>query len=145
LILSKVSNQVQSQARVELVEEHIRAENLHDLHRVMDTFGQLPTLDSNGQAYRGSEGIRAVYEELVGAFLDLRIDIKQRYASEEAVVLEILISGKHTGAWQGIPATGRAIEIPACGIFAFDEAGKIESERAYIDGALLLWQLGILS
>jgi hypothetical protein len=52
--------------------------------------------------------------------------------------------GKHTNTWQGIPATNREFEVPACAVFDFDDKGKVASERVYFDGALLLRQLGVL-
>jgi SnoaL-like polyketide cyclase len=56
----------------------------------------------------------------------------------------MILSGKHTGDWQGIQATGRGFEIPACAIFTFDEDGRLAGERVYFDMALLLKQIGVL-
>jgi hypothetical protein len=51
---------------------------------------------------------------------------------------------EHANAWQGIPATGKRIEVPICAVFPFDQAGNLTGERVYLDGAMMLKQLGIL-
>ena len=55
----------------------------------------------------------------------------------------MIISGTHMGAWRGLPATGRRISFPLCGIFTFDPQNRILGEKIYYDRATLLKQLGI--
>src|SRR5688500_4345418 len=66
------------------------------------------------------------------------------HAGEEAIPMEVVLSGTYTGTWFGIPPTGRRFEIPACAIFIFDEHDKIAGERSYFDSALMLRQMGLL-
>ncbi len=54
-----------------------------------------------------------------------------------------MISGTHTGDWRGLPATGRKVSFPLCGIFTFDPGGRILGEKIYYDRASVLKQLGI--
>ena len=141
--------QDQREARLKLVEEHVRAENAHDLDAIMETFGHQATFMLNGLSLNNRENIRALYDGFgfseQGGFSNLKAEVKQQHVSDEAITLEIVLSGKHTSEWQGIPATGREFEIPACAIFAFDGEGKLAGERVYFDGALLLKQLGVLA
>ena len=44
-------------AKVELVEEHIRAENTQDLARTMATFGKHPNFAVNNTWYRGRDQV----------------------------------------------------------------------------------------
>ena len=46
-------------------------------------------------------------------------------------------------AWRGLPATGRRVEIPLCGVYTFDENDRLAGERIYYDRATVLQQLGI--
>jgi steroid delta-isomerase-like uncharacterized protein len=142
-------NQDQIEARLQLVEEHIRAENAHDIDGLMKTFGERPTFVLNGDTFTGQESIRALYEDFgfggQGNFANVQVKVKQRYVSDDAIILEVTLSGEHTNTWQDIPATGRRVEVPICAIFQFDEDGKLAGEWVYLDGALLLRQLGVLS
>jgi hypothetical protein len=63
--------------------------------------------------------------------------------TDESVILEVTLSGTHTGTWRGLPGTGREVEFPVCSVFAFDDHGKIAGERIYYDRATVLRQLGI--
>lgn len=62
--------------------------------------------------------------------------------SERCVVMEFTFRGIHQAEWQGIPATGKAVEIPMCVIYDL-EKGKITQGRLYYNGASMLRQLSI--
>jgi steroid delta-isomerase-like uncharacterized protein len=132
-------------ARLALVEEHVHHENQHDLDGIMETFGaeawyDVEPLDEHRD---GRSGVRTYYEDLIRALPDLHIDIHRRHVTDECVILEVTLSGTHTGTWRGLPGTGRALEFPVCSVFAFDDQGKIAGERIYYDRATVLRQLGI--
>ena len=131
--------------RLALVEEHVQQENRHDLEGIMATFGADPWYDNEpvDEHHHGRDGVRAHYEELVGALPDLHIDIHQRHVTDDDVILETTITGTHEGTWRGLPGTGRSVEFDACAVFAFDDQGKLAGERLYYDRASLLRQLGI--
>jgi steroid delta-isomerase-like uncharacterized protein len=143
------SNQPQLEPRLRIVEEHIRAENDGDLDGIMSTFGDHPTFVLNSDAIAGHEGIRGFYEGFGfggrGGFSDVHVDERQRHITDEVVILEVMVTGKHTNTWQGIPATGKSFEVPLCAVFSFDDEGKLAGERVYMDGGLLLKQLGVLA
>jgi len=42
---------------------------------------------------------------------DLHIEVLRRHASNDAVVVEAVITGHHLGAWRGLPPTGRPIRF----------------------------------
>ena len=132
-------------ARLAVVDEHVRCENRHDLDAVMATFGADAHYDDAPWADRraGRDGVRAYYGELLAALPDLEIDVKSRHAAAECVVLEVVIRGTHLGPWRGLPATGRRVEFPLCGVFTFDATNRLEGERIYYDRASVLRQLGL--
>jgi len=131
--------------RLQLVEKHVELENRHDLEGILDTFGRdAHYYDEPWADYRvGRDSVRAYYAELIGAVSDLHIDILHSYVTGEAVILEVMISGTHTGAWRGLPGTGKSIRFPLCGIFTFDPEDKLRAERIYYDRASVLRQLGV--
>jgi steroid delta-isomerase-like uncharacterized protein len=134
-----------SAARLRLVEEHVRLENAHDLDGIMGTFGTTAHYDDlpYGAHYKGHDAVRAFYGELLRAIPDLRIEIQRRHAAADAIVLEVLIRGRHLGPWRGLPATGRQLEFPLCAVFTFDEEDRLAGEKIYYDRATVLAQLGV--
>src|SRR5580704_16288286 len=115
------SNSVTS-ARLRIVEEHVKLENQHDLDGIMGTFGKVARYDDEpwGAHYCGREEVRSFYAQLLRAVPDMHIAIQRRYLSEDAIILEVIISGQHLGTWRGLPATGCRVSFPVCGIFTFD-------------------------
>src|SRR6188472_2924231 len=100
-------------ARVAVVDDHLRAENRGDLDAVMATFGQHAKYEDQpwGDCRSGREQVREYYAELLAALPDLAIDVRHRHVSDHAIVLEVEIRGTHLGAWRGLPATGRSVRL----------------------------------
>ena len=132
-------------ARLAVVEEHVRLENAHDLEGVLGTFGDTARYDDEawGEHYEGRGGVRQFYQQIMAALPDLEIEIKRRHVTPEAVLLEVVIRGTHLGAWRGLPATGRRIEFPLCGVYTFDPDDRLAGERIYYDRGTVLRQLGV--
>lgn len=132
-------------ARSRLVEEHVRFENNHDLDGIMGTFGAAASYDDEpwGAHYIGRDQVRMFYDGLLQALPGLRIDVLRNLASDDAVILEVVIRGRHLGSWRGLPATGAEVEFPLCGIFTFDDSDRLAGERIYYDRATILRQLGV--
>ena len=138
-----LSDRIRTQ--LEVVEEHVHRENAHDLSGIMTTFGQQAWYDDEpwGEHHDGRVGVRRYYEDLLVALPDLHIDIVHRLAAEDGVALEVRISGTHLGSWRGLPPTGRRVKFPLCGLFTFDEDGKLAGERIYYDRGSVLHQVGL--
>jgi steroid delta-isomerase-like uncharacterized protein len=132
-------------ARLQIVEEHLRCENAHDLRGIMATFGPDAKYDDEswGEHHLGREGVEAYYRDLLTALPDLDIEVQTRLATEENVVLEVIITGTQAGPWRGLPATGRRVRFPLCAIYSFEPAGKLAAEKIYYDRASVLRQVGL--
>lgn len=131
--------------RLQLVEEHIACENRHDLAAIMQTVGAGAEYDDVPwlEHYSGRAGVERYYSTLLASVPDLYIDLQRAHATADTVVVEVVIRGTHLGPWRGLPATGRRVEFPLCGIFTFDENERIAGERIYYDRATVLRQLGV--
>ncbi|MBF5042305.1 hypothetical protein FGE12_07830 [Aggregicoccus sp. 17bor-14] len=136
-----------AQRRLQRVEEHVRQENAHDLDGLMATFGSDGFYDDEpwSEHHAGLAGVRSYYRDLLRASPDFHIEVKQRHVTEEAVILEVQLSGTHQGAWRGLPATGRAFSFPLCAVFTFDAEDRLAGEKIYYDRVTVLRQLGVLS
>jgi steroid delta-isomerase-like uncharacterized protein len=111
----------------------------------MATFGMDARYDDEpwGDHRIGLDGVRSYYIELIRALPDLAIEVKHRHVASESLVLEVIIRGTHLGAWRGLPATGRGMEFPLCGIYTFDGNDRLAGERIYYDRGAVLGQLGL--
>jgi steroid delta-isomerase-like uncharacterized protein len=132
-------------ARVRLVEEHVRHENERDVAAVMDTFGPAARYDDQpwDEHHEGKDQVLAYYETVYTALPDLNIDVRQRHVTEASIILEVIISGTHLGPWRGLPGTGRHVSFPLCGIYSFDDDDRLAGEKIYYDRATVLRQIGV--
>jgi steroid delta-isomerase-like uncharacterized protein len=132
-------------ARLKIVDEHVRLENEHNLDGIIETFGETARYDDEpwDVHYIGRQEVREFYAQLLRAMPDLHIDVRRRHAAEEAVVLEVIIRARHSGTWRGLPATGRQISFPLCGVYTFDKGNQLAGEKIYYDRATVLRQLGV--
>ena len=87
--------------------------------------------------------MRTYYDGLLKAIPNLHIEVQQRDASSDAVVVEVIITERHQGVWRDLPPTGRPVCFPLCGIFVFDDDDRLAGEKTYYDRATVLRQLGI--
>lgn len=112
---------------------------------------KLRSLYHEDYAYRGGDGTEqkgadaglAVAQTYMTAFPDLSFDVQQQWAPEpDVAVLECINRGTHTADLEGIPSTGKRIEVPYCNVIETKD-GKIVRERDYWDNLTLLRQLGV--
>jgi steroid delta-isomerase-like uncharacterized protein len=98
------------------------------------------------QTLRGQSGYRQWGESWATAFPDARVEIKRVMATDDAVVLEFIGRGTHTGPLSTplgtIPPTGKKVELPFCDILEIRD-GSVRRARSYFDAATLMRQLGI--
>ena len=132
-------------ARIAVVEQHIRLENEHDLEGVLRTFGDSAQYDDEpwGEHYEGRNGVRQFYEQLMKALPDFEIEVQRRHVADDAILVEVMIRGTHLGGWRGLPATGRRVEFPLCGVYTFDADDRLAGEKIYYDRGTVLRQLGV--
>ena len=114
-------------ARIAIVAEHIRLENAHDLKGVLRTFGDTAQYDDEpwGEHYRGPDGVRQFYEQLMNALPDLEIAVQRQHVTDDSILVEVMIRGTHLGGWRRLPATGRRVEFPLCGVYTFDVPDRL--------------------
>jgi steroid delta-isomerase-like uncharacterized protein len=132
-------------ARISLVELHVRLENQHDLEGVLSTFGDSARYDDEAwsEHYQGRDGVRSFYRQIMTALPDLKIELQRQHVTDDSILLEVSISGTHLAAWRGLPATGRRVEFPLCGVYSFDANDLLAGEKIYYDRATVLKQLGV--
>ena len=78
------------------------------------------------------------------AFPDLNITVDMQVAERDLVAVRWTARGTNTGAGNGIPATGRAVEITGTTLFRMAD-GRIAEEWTSADSLGLMKQLGLLA
>jgi hypothetical protein len=128
-----------------LLDEHLAAENDHDLDRVMATYGAEPLIVLNGQRIEGAAAIREFHRSFGfgtdGSFSEVHVAERTRHHAAGAIIIEQTLSGVHTGTWMKKPPTGRRFEAHVCTIYRFDAAGMLAAEHVYFDLAWVDRQL----
>ncbi len=91
----------------------------------------------------GPEDLREALVAIRRGFPDIDVTIEDIIAEGDKVVVRNTWRGTHQGEFNGIPATGRRIEIGGIVIWRI-ENGKISERWATIDTLSLLQQLGVI-
>jgi steroid delta-isomerase-like uncharacterized protein len=90
-----------------------------------------------------ASGIHAVHSGIFAGFPDVEYRLERLLSQGDSVVVECTIIGTHQGEFAGVPATGRAINLPVA--FCVDViGGKVRDWRSYFDTATLMRQIGAL-
>jgi predicted ester cyclase len=121
-----------------LLHAHYAAENDHDLERIMKTFSSDGAMLYNRQTFPSDEAIRWAHgyigmSEAHGAFVGLRNVIDQEHFTDDEIVVEGRLTGKHSSEFLGFAPTGREVELPFVAFYRFDEKGKLTSERVVMN------------
>jgi steroid delta-isomerase-like uncharacterized protein len=129
--------------REALVRKHVEAENAADYETALATF-QHPRYEyvASDEVYDGAEEVMAHWREFDRAFPDQEIEIVRLHTADDAVLMEAIARGTHTGPFRGLPPTGRRWEQQFLAIFVFEDDALV-CERVYYDTSTVLQQLGI--
>jgi len=133
--------------REAVVKAHMDAENGHDPAATVRTFHQprydVPALGEPGQA-QGGQAVHDLIAGLFTGFPDWHAEpATPAMHCDNAVFMEVRMTGTHRGQFAGIPPTGRAIDVRVATLFEFDD-DRLLCERVYFDFATVLRQLGVL-
>ena len=91
----------------------------------------------------GIESIRAIMQSLLTAFPDLLLTIDQELADEDCAILRWTATGTHNGDFQGIPPTGKPINVKGTSVYQCAD-GKMIAEHSIWDALGMLKQLGVI-
>lgn len=89
-----------------------------------------------GSRFRGPEGLKPFLQNYLTAFPDLRVDVIDGVASDQAVAAEFRSSGTQTGPLGtprgSLPATGTKVAFQSC-VYAKVHDGKFTTWHTYFD------------
>jgi len=93
----------------------------------------------------GLENLTALLTVFLGALPDLVAAEQDVIASDDLVVVRLVVAATQRGDLLGIPATGRRVRWNAIDIYRVTDDGKISEEWAADDMAAFASQLGAIS
>ena len=126
-----------------LLKTHYDVENDHDMNGIMATFApdgvmlynRIPFTDP--QSIRGAHGLIG-FSGTDGAFKHIHHYIDVEHFTEDEIIVEGRLCGKHVGEFQGFEATGRNVELPFVAFYHFDKTDKLISERVVMNLGVLV-------
>lgn len=96
---------------------------------------------ASGQRHEGRDAIAAMLHGIYHVAFDARAEDTRLVVGEGKAALEATFVGRHTGAFAGLPATGREVRVPLCVTYDVAEDG-IKEARIYLQAAVMMQQLG---
>jgi steroid delta-isomerase-like uncharacterized protein len=98
--------------------------------------------DSAG-APRTPESVKQEAAGWFAAFPDLKFDVEQMLSAGDHVVTCYTLRGTHTGAWCGVPPTGKSVSVPMFTIHRIRD-GKISEDWVLLGTLTFFQQLGLV-
>jgi len=92
---------------------------------------------------RGPEAIKEHVAGWITSFPDLRFTIDQMLSEGDRVATQLLMEGTHQGAWMGIPATGKKMQIRMFTVHRVVQS-KIVEDWVLVESLGFFQQLGVL-
>ena len=89
---------------------------------------------------RGIDGARDFYDYLTANIRAESQEVLHRYVTDNAMVLEQIMTGTVIGSMLGLPGNGRRISFRILHVFEFRD-GLISRENVWLDSAAIVEQL----
>jgi len=89
----------------------------------------------------GPAGVAKLAEVLHGGLSDIDMRIDEVIAEGDRVLARLRFQGRHTGEFQGVPATGKAVDIAVMDFFHV-AGGRLAEHWALMDNLTMLKQIG---
>jgi nogalonic acid methyl ester cyclase/aklanonic acid methyl ester cyclase len=138
----------EEEKNIKIVRRSIEALNTGDVTNVSEFihpnyFNHESQASPERAKLRGPEEFIDTVKKLRAAFSDLRYTEQESIASNDMVVLIMMVTGKHTGDFFGIPPKGNIFSYQAAHISRIAD-GKIVEHKAIRDDLRFMMQLGVI-
>ena len=96
------------------------------------------------EPYRGRDDFKRMWEDLTTAYSDFHMEIVDLFGAGNRSAVRFLVTGTNDGAYFGMPATGRSLDVEELAIFHFRDDGKISEVWFGLDSLKVGQQLGLI-
>ena len=129
--------------RRRLLKTHYDVENRHDMNATMATFSPDGEMIYNRISFTDPQSIRDAHIRIGfsgtdGALEDLHSYIDSEHFTDDEIIVEGRLCGKHVREFLGFEATGRYVELPFVAFYNFDKTDKLISERVVMNLGVLI-------
>ena len=129
--------------RSRLLRAHYDVENSHDISGIMATFSPDAEMIVNRIPFTDQQSIRDTHGLIGffgtdGALEDLHNYIDSEHFTDDEIIVEGRLCGKHVREFLGFEATGRNVELPFVAFYNFDKTDKLISERVVLNLGVLI-------
>jgi steroid delta-isomerase-like uncharacterized protein len=127
-----------------LYQEHRAVEEARDLDSIVATFDDDCFLENVALGTRavGRDAVRRSYEALFATFPDLYPTSEGEAYGDDLFVTWGTVHGTMSGAWLGIPPTGRSFTCSFINVVPF-RTGRMQGEKIYFDLARMCRGVGV--
>ena len=87
-------------------------------------------------------GVKDFFRMQISAFPDLHFKVEDVFASGAKVVARVTYTGTNKGAFMGMPATGKSVDVQLIDMFLFGDDGLVHEHWGVIDVLAMMQQLG---
>jgi steroid delta-isomerase-like uncharacterized protein len=129
----------------DFAEEYAAAWSTQDIDAILSFFTKDCVYEDMalGAVNTGKQQLGAFLRATFAAIPDFRIELKAILSSGDRAASEWIMSGTQTGAFPGIPATGKRFSVRGASMMELYQ-GKIRRNADYWSLATLLQQVGVL-
>jgi predicted ester cyclase len=114
------------------------------IHDYFDSFSGKQKTRESVSAYVADESLFQHIEIFEKGFPLYQVKAEDIIEQGDRVAVRVLFTGTHSGEFNGIPATGKTVQLPFIVIYRF-EGGKIAEHWLEANHLALLAQLGVMS
>jgi steroid delta-isomerase-like uncharacterized protein len=90
------------------------------------------------------EGVMEFFRMNRAAFPDMRMEVDEVIVGGDKVVVRGTVTGTHEGAFMGMPATGKHVEVQLIDIMRFGDDGLAHEHWGLMDTLAMMQQLGAI-
>ena len=87
-------------------------------------------------------GVKDFFRMQRAAFPDMRMVADDVIASGNKVVARVRYTGTNQGAFMGMPATGKRVDVQLMDMFLFGDDGRVREHWGVMDALALMQQIG---
>ena len=89
-------------------------------------------------------GVKDFFQMQLAAFPDLHMAVEDVVANGQKAVARVRYTGTNRGAFMGMPATGKSVDVQLIDMFAFGDDGRVREHWGVIDLMAMMQQLGVV-
>ena len=126
-----------------IVRRYVEAWNAHDAAAIVASFAPGGTYqDPVTQQPIGGAALQGFTQACLDAISETRFDYRIDAVSDTLAYMTWIWTGRHTGAFNGIPPTNQPVRVEGVDVVTLDAAG-VKTIVGYYDSAEVLRQLGM--